>query len=99
MTVFQAFIFTLRTILTTRPIVSTLIMAVVIYGFFYPAAYQSQVASQLPIAIVDQDQSQLSRQIIHNLSINPSLSVKTISSSQDEVERMINSIGLTHCYL
>ncbi len=44
-------------------------------------------AEHLPIAIADQDQSQISRQIIHNLSINPSLSVKTISTSQDEVEQ------------
>lgn len=58
---------------------------------FFTSMLSAGKAEHLPIAIVDQDQSQLSRQIIHNLSINPSLSVKTISSSQDEVERMINS--------
>lgn len=89
MTVFQAFIFTLRTILTTRPIVSTLIMAVVIYGFFYPAAYQSQVASQLPIAIVDQDQTSLSRTITRKLEVIRAVRVVSHTANFAEAQQLL----------
>lgn len=89
MTVFQAFIFTLRTILTTRPIVSTLIMAVVIYGFFYPAAYQSQVASQLPIAIVDQDQTSLSRTITRKLEVIRAVRVVSHTANFAEAKQLL----------
>lgn len=89
MTIFQAFIFTLRTILTTRPIVSTLIMAVVIYGFFYPAAYQSQVASQLPIVIVDQDQSPLSRSISRKIELLRSVEVIYHTTNYAEAQKLL----------
>ncbi|MCH7336061.1 ABC transporter permease [Acinetobacter sp. NIPH 2699] len=58
---------------------------------FFASMLSAGKAEHLPIAIIDQDQSQLSQKIIHNLSINPSLKIKTISSSQDEVERMVNN--------
>ena len=89
MTVFQAFTFTLRTILTTRPIVSTLIMAVIIYGFFYPAAYQSQVASQLPIVIVDQDQTALSRTISQKLEVIRAVSVVSYTTNFSEAQQLL----------
>jgi ABC-2 type transport system permease protein len=60
----HGFISGLNTIVGIKAIRSTMILAVLLYGFFYPAAYHSQVASQLPIVVVDQDQSALSRQIV-----------------------------------
>lgn len=89
MTIFQAFIFTIRTVLTTRPIVSTLIMAVVIYGFFYPAAYQSQVASQLPIVIVDQDQSLLSRAVSRKIEVLRSVDVIHYTTNFAEAKTLV----------
>lgn len=89
MTVFQAFIFALKTILTTRPIASTLIMAVVLYGFFYPAAYKTQVASQLPIVVVDQDQSVLSRNIIAKLSVLRAVNIVQQTANFAEAEQLI----------
>jgi ABC-2 type transport system permease protein len=46
--------------------------------------------SHLPIAIIDQDQSELSQNIIHHAGLNHSLKISTISSSQDEVEQLLN---------
>lgn len=89
MTILQAFIFTLRTILTTRPIASTLILAVVLYGFFYPAAYQIQVASQLPIVVVDQDQSQLSRNIVAKVSTLRAVNIVQQTANFAEAEQLI----------
>ncbi|MEN4983703.1 ABC transporter permease [Acinetobacter modestus] len=47
-------------------------------------------AEHLPIVVIDQDQSEMSRKVIHALSINHTLQVKTITTSQDEAEQLIN---------
>ena len=51
----------LRDILRDRYAVASMIGAVVLYSVFYPAAYRNQVASNLPVAVVDQDHGALSR--------------------------------------
>lgn len=89
MTVYQAFIFSLRTILTTRPIVSTLIIAIILYGFFYPAAYQTQVASQLPIVIVNQDQSLLSQKLVKDISLLRSVRIISQTTNFAEAEQLL----------
>lgn len=47
-------------------------------------------AEHLPIAIIDQDHSQLSRSIEHHLSLSSTLSIAQISESQSEVEQLLN---------
>lgn len=46
--------------------------------------------SHLPIAIIDQDHSELSRNIEYYVRQNNTLSISTISSSQDQVEQLLN---------
>ena len=55
---------TLRAVLTDRYAVVLMIGAVVLYSFFYPAAYRHQVASNLPIVVVDHDHSSTSRELL-----------------------------------
>lgn len=64
----QAFRETWREILARRAAFSILILAVFAYGFYYPLAYQHQTATQLPLAVVDLDQSGLSRTLINDIS-------------------------------
>lgn len=64
----RAYLDTWKAILASRPAVSLLLLAVIVYAFYYPAAYRSQVATHLPIAIVDQDHSALSRALVERLS-------------------------------
>lgn len=52
--------------------------------------FASGKAEHLPIVVIDQDQSEMSRKVIHALSINHTLPVKTITTSQDEAEQLIN---------
>ncbi|CAM4131295.1 ABC transporter permease [Acinetobacter pragensis] len=47
-------------------------------------------AEHLPIAIIDQDHSQLSRSIEHHLSLSSTLSIAQINESQSEVEQLLN---------
>ncbi|TBR39541.1 MULTISPECIES: ABC transporter permease [Dyella] len=44
-----------------------LLGATILYSFYYPLAYRHQVASELPIAIVDGDHSALSRALIRKV--------------------------------
>lgn len=64
---------TLHAIFTTRPALMILVLAGFLYGFYYPAAYQHQVATQLPIALIDLDQSPASRKIAERLLASPQL--------------------------
>ena len=57
----------------------------------FASMFSAGKADHLPIAIIDQDQSEMSRKVIHALSINHTLKVKTITASQDEAERLVNS--------
>ena len=47
-------------------------------------------AEHLPIAIIDQDQSELSRNIEKYLSLNHTVDVKTITASSTEAEKLLN---------
>ncbi|OAM90746.1 ABC transporter permease [Termitidicoccus mucosus] len=53
-----------RDIFTSKTVVSTLVLGVVVYSFFYPAGYDRQVAMRLPVAIVDLDNTTQSRAIV-----------------------------------
>lgn len=53
--------------------------------------FSSGKAEHLPIVVIDQDQSEMSRKVIHALSINHTLKIKMITSSQDEAEKLINT--------
>lgn len=57
----------------------------------FTSMFSAGKAEHLPIVIIDQDQGELSAKIIHALSINHALKVKTITNSQDEAEQLVNS--------
>lgn len=62
-----AFRATWATVLTSRTLLSTMLLAVVLYAFYYPAPYSQEVAQQLPVVLVDEDASALSRELVRNL--------------------------------
>ena len=59
---------TWRAVLTSRTLMSTMLLAVVLYAFYYPAPYAQEVARQLPVIVVDQEDSALTREVLRNLS-------------------------------
>jgi ABC-2 type transport system permease protein len=76
-----AFRETLRRIASDRSASSALIGAVVLYSFFYPAPYSSQLAIRQPVAVVDLDRSPMSRALIRNTLAVQALEVKELGSS------------------
>ena len=67
-----------------------LIVAPVIYGIYYPQPYLNQILRKLPIAVVDADQSELSRRIVETLDASGTVSVvarpRTLADAHDVIE-------------
>src|SRR5699024_3803733 len=61
------FVHTLTVVSRNFPILSMVVFAVILYGFYYPAAYKVQTVVKLPVAVVDLDHSPLSRSFLRNL--------------------------------
>jgi len=60
---------------------TVMIGAVLLYSFFYPAAYRHQVASDLPVAVVDDDHSATSRELIRH--VDALRAVRVVSQPTD----------------
>ena len=70
---------TFRAIFGDKGAIMLLIVAPLIYGFFYPWPYNNEVTRQVPVAIIDHDQTPLSRQLIRYASASPRLSVQILN--------------------
>lgn len=84
---------TFRTIVSDRVALLTLVGAVVLYSFFYPAAYSHQVASQLPLVVVDQDRSPMSRSLLQKLDAVRAVRLADVVGSMDEARGVLERGG------
>lgn len=80
---------TLKDIVTQQSILTTLILSVIFYSFFYPTAYKAQQAEALPIVIVDEEQSLVSQRIIQQVSLSPNVKVQSVTGNFIEAEDMV----------
>jgi ABC-2 type transport system permease protein len=66
-------------------------MAPLIYGLYYPQPYLGQILRKIPIAVVDNDQSDLSRSIVQTLDASGAVSVAvrapTLADAHAAVDR------------
>lgn len=76
-----AMLATLSSIGRARPLISLAVLSVLLYGFYYPQAYRSQVSVKLPVAVVDQDHSTWSRQLVR--ALDDSRAVQVVSTLDD----------------
>jgi len=67
MKVWEAFRYTLRSILGDKGAVVPAVLGGIAYCFFYPLPYLPEVVRNLPVAVADYDASRLSRQFERNL--------------------------------
>lgn len=77
---FSSFRNTLVDIFSDAGILVMLVIAPIIYGFFYPWPYNSEVVQQVPVAIIDYDHSQLSETLIRYSDANPKLDIQVLSN-------------------
>jgi ABC-2 type transport system permease protein len=69
---------TLQAVWADKGVLLLLVIAPVLYGFFYPWPYMQQAVTRVPVAVVDLDHSSLSRQITRFASANPRLDVRWV---------------------
>lgn len=80
-----------RRILGNRSAFTILVLAPVIYGIYYPQPYLNQILRKLPIAVVDNDMSDVSRQIAETLDASGALRVaarpRTLAEAREDIDR------------
>jgi len=78
-------------VLAIRGAFILLIGAPLIYGVYYPQPYLNQILRKLPIAVVDADQSELSRRIVETVDASGAVSVvaraRTLANAQALIDR------------
>jgi ABC-2 type transport system permease protein len=78
-------------VLGTKGAFTLLILAPLIYGLYYPQPYLNQILRKLPIAVVDNDLSDLSRRIVETLDASGALSVavraRTLAEAHGAIDR------------
>lgn len=85
------FCFEFKNILKSKGLISVVFIAPFIYGFFYPQPYLNEVMRHIPIAVVDQDQSLQSRQLIRDLNATDTVKVTEQFSALLEAETALKS--------
>lgn len=80
---------TFKNIVTSEPLVATLILSIFFYGIFYPTAYDAQQPEGLPIVIVDEERSITTDRIIDNIYSSPDVHIVTISGNFYEAKKMV----------
>ena len=80
-----------RRVLTTRGAFILLVVAPLIYGIYYPQPYLTQILQKIPIAVVDNDLSELSRGIVQTLdasgAVRVAVRVETLGEAQAAIDR------------
>lgn len=62
-------------ILNDRGVLSMIVVAPVIYGLLYPQPYLGQILRHIPVAVVDQDHTELSRNLVQSLNADEATNV------------------------
>lgn len=84
-----AFVDVFRRVLSTFALASIIILAVILYGFYYPAPYAHQAARQLPVVVVDEERTTLTRQLIRNLSDAREVQIAAEAPSLAAAEKLV----------
>lgn len=84
----------LRAILGDRAVLLIMIGGSVFYALFYPLPYQAQVATALPVAVVDHDGSALSRQLVRWIDATEQVQVTATKPELREVHDAVRRKAL-----
>ncbi|AKJ32097.1 ABC transporter permease [Caldimonas brevitalea] len=84
-----AFVQTWRAVLHDAGALTLLFVATLIYSFFYPLPYSAEQVQRVPVVVVDQDRSALSRQITRYAQAHPSVSVIEVTPDLAEAQHRL----------
>jgi ABC-2 type transport system permease protein len=81
----------LRRILSDRAVFGMIVIAPLVYGLLYPQPYLGQLLRSIPVAVVDQDHTKLSREIVQTLNADEAVTVAlqtdTLAQAQSALAR------------
>ena len=81
-TFWTSFIQTFKDVFGDKGVLLMLIIAPIIYGFFYPWPYSTEVVNHVPVGIIDHDNSNLSRTLVRYASASPYLDTERFINEQ-----------------
>ena len=83
-----SFLQTIKDVFSDKGVLLLLLIAPIIYGFFYPWPYSTEVVNHVPVGIIDKDNSNLSRTIVRYASASPQLDTQLFLNEQQAKEAM-----------
>ena len=85
----RAWVDTLKAIAADKGVLLLIVIAPVIYGFFYPWPYGEQAVTRVPVAVVDLDHSSLSRQITRFAQASPRIDVRLVVGDEQQARQAL----------
>ena len=80
----------LKAVMGDTGVAGMIILAPLLYGFLYPQPYLGQLLRNLPVAVVDQDHTELSRDFIQALEADEALKVAATPADLPEARRALD---------
>ncbi len=77
-------------ILSDRSVLGLIVLAPLLYGALYPQPYLGEVLRSLPIAVVDQDHTEVSRDFVQALNADQALAVTAETSTVAEAQAALD---------
>ena len=65
-------------LVSLRPVFSVIVVAAAVYAVFYPQPYLNEALRNVPIAVVDQDRTQTSRELARLIDASPDVAVAMV---------------------
>jgi ABC-2 type transport system permease protein len=85
----DGFTTTLLTVLRSKDLIGPLVIGIILYAFYFPLPFAHQVVRGLPIVLVDQEQSALTRRIARDLSATRQVEIVADAPSLVVAEKMV----------
>lgn len=87
--VLDAFRHEFRRIFSVKPAFSVMILGAAFYSFFYPQPYLNEALRNVPIAVVDRDGTQSSRDFARRLDATPDVAITAVLPDLASAEREV----------
>ena len=85
----RAFGLTWNAIFHDKAALLLLFISGIVYSFFYPLPYSAESVRGVPVAVVDQDDSALSRQLIRYAAAHPGIDVVRVTTRPEDAQALI----------
>ncbi len=88
---YQLLFYEIKDILTNPAICLTVFGGLLFYSFLYPQPYLNQFPAGQQIAVIDKDNSRLSRKLIRMVSASPNITISSQATSLTQANRLLNA--------